>query len=88
MELQQKVQCVRYSGLNDRSVEEREPELVEKWIRFNTDFRPEQALFVDGECRSRGRLSAADCGQISAALKAATPVAPRSAEPALPLFAN
>lgn len=80
----QKVQCVRCASVTDRSVESRDPEEVEKWVRFNTDFRPAQALFVNCDCRSQGQLTARDCEAIAAHLRGSAPIVEHTAQ--VPLF--
>lgn len=70
----QKIQCVRCASVTDRTVESRDPEDVEKWIRFNTDFRPAQALFVNCYCRRQGQLTTRNCEAIAAHLNGTAPL--------------
>lgn len=56
-----KRQCVRIGMKGDRVVEPREESVVDMWRRFNVDFRPESALFVDGTCVHAGRHTEAAC---------------------------
>lgn len=65
-----KKQCVRVGKAGDRTVESREADVVEMWTRFNKDFRPDNALFVEGTCLHLGRYTKAECDAIGNDLKA------------------
>lgn len=60
--------CVRTSRDDERHLELREADRVEQWLAFNRDFRPDNALFVDGECRATGDLRKETCAAIAAEL--------------------
>lgn len=64
-----KRRCVRIGSDGSQSVDVREPDVVRQWVRFNQDFRPGTALFVDGDCVDRGSRTKEDCDQISAQMK-------------------
>lgn len=60
-----KRQCVRIGMKGDKVVEPLEDSVVDMWRRFNNDFRPESALFVDGECIHVGSHTKAACDGFS-----------------------
>ncbi len=66
-----KRKCVRYANEGGRVIEQREHEVVGMWERFNRDFRPDSALFVDGTCIHRGAFTKEQCMEIEAGLKTA-----------------
>ncbi len=63
-----KHQCIRIEKSGTRATEVRDSDVVDLWIKFNQDFRPEAALFVDGLCRGVGSFTEEQCANISAAL--------------------
>ena len=65
-----KKRCVRVAKSGERTVESREADVVELWTRFNKDFRPDSALFVDGTCLHVGRYTKTECEAIAQDLKA------------------
>lgn len=66
----QKRQCVRIEINGARTTDLREDDVVELWVKFNKDFRPSAALFVDRTCRSVGGYSKEQCETFAAALPA------------------
>lgn len=66
----EKRKCVRYTQEGSRVIETREHDVVGMWERFNKDFRPHSALFVDGTCTHLGALTKDQCIRIEAELKA------------------
>lgn len=66
---QGKRRCVRIGSDGSQSVDVREPDVVRQWVRFNQDFRPGTALFVDGDCVEQGRRTKEDCDRLSAQMK-------------------
>jgi hypothetical protein len=57
--------CVRIGGKGDKVVEQRDDTVVDMWRRFNVDFRPESALFVDGVCVHVGGHTKAACEEFA-----------------------
>lgn len=64
-----KRQCVRIDVKGDKVVEHRDETVVNMWQRFNVDFRPESALFVDGACVHVGSHTQAACEGFSSQLR-------------------
>lgn len=69
-----KRQCVRIGVKGDKVVEPREENVVDLWKRFNVDFRPESALFVDGACVHFGSHTKAVCDGFAIQLRQAPKV--------------
>lgn len=66
----QKRQCIRVETNGARTTDLREDDAVELWVKFNKDFRPGAALFVDRTCRSVGGYTKEQCEALAAALPA------------------
>lgn len=65
-----KRQCVRIEKNGARATDLRDDDVVDLWIRFNRDFRPASALFVDGSCRNTGIFTETECKELAEALAA------------------
>lgn len=64
-------ECVRvYASGDIAATELREGEKMSQWLTFNRQFRPQQALFVDGVCQEQGHLTKAKCHSLSKTLHA------------------
>lgn len=74
-EIIRKVPCMRFAKNGEKAIDMREPQVIEMWVRFNKDFRPESALYVDGEQRSTGAFTQHECEAIAAKLLAKASVA-------------
>jgi hypothetical protein len=70
-----KLKCVRYSRDGGRVVESRDLDLVRLWEKFNRDFRPDSALFVNGQCRHQGAFTKEQCSKLELELRG-DPVSP------------
>jgi hypothetical protein len=65
----EKQKCVRYSRDGGRVVESRDSDVVGLWEKFNRDFRPDSALFVNGQCRHQGAFTKDQCNKLESDLR-------------------
>ena len=61
--------CVRVYANLDRVVEWRDATRLPGWLEYNSVYRFGNALFVDGECKRTGYLSAEKCEELAAGIR-------------------